>query len=428
MSRHVVDAPITTPTSRSKLQVRAKPYFRSLDPKLSLGYRKSKAGGQWLMRAYDGGGRYYQVTIGVADDHQPADGSTVVDYGQACKIARDRYTRRDRRRKALPEDPSGSFKVKHAVADYVQYLRDERKSADNIGWTLNAYISVNDLAEVECENLTMAILRKWRNDISKMPGRRRSYGGKQKYSPYDPKNPEHVRARRASANDTFAFLCAALNRACEENKITSDNAWRKIPPFPETDKARLRYLELAEVVRLLDAAQAAFYKFLCGGLHTGARPSELARVQVRDFHEASGTLHVVKSKTARDRHIVLTDDAVVLFRGFCSGREGTDLIFARENGKPWKRHNWCWEMPRVTLDARLSDVTYYTLRHTYCSHAVMNGMALTVLAKNLGHANTKMVEKHYAHLSKDFIAREIREHAPTFRVEGQQQPAPVPVG
>src|SRR6185437_897664 len=111
MSRHVHDARITTPTSRAGLAMRVKPYFRSLDPKLCIGYRKSKDGGHWLMRCYEGSGRYHQEEIGVADDHQRADGSAVLDYGQACKLVRDRYTRRYRRLKALPEDPTGSFKV-----------------------------------------------------------------------------------------------------------------------------------------------------------------------------------------------------------------------------------------------------------------------------------------------------------------------------
>jgi len=37
-----------------------------------------------------------------------------------------------------------------------------------------------------------------------------------------------------------------------------------------------------------------------------------------------------------------------------------------------------------------------------------------VLAKNLGHVDTRMVEKHYGHLSDSFIADQVRKHAPRF--------------
>jgi site-specific recombinase XerD len=64
------------------------------------------------------------------------------------------------------------------------------------------------------------------------------------------------------------------------------------------------------------------------------------------------------------------------------------------------------------------------LRHTYASHAAMNGMPLQVLAHNLGHSTIKMVEKHYGHLSESYIASMIRQHAPVWgiAVESNVQP------
>jgi integrase len=417
MSRHVSDAPITTRTSRARLEARSKPYFRSIDLNLCIGYIKSKAGGRWIMRAYDGGGRYHQEGIGVADDHQDADGSAVRDYGQACKLVRDRYTRRHRRRKALPEDPSGSYKVKQSVADYVQYLHDEKKSGDHVECQLNAYISVNGLDDLECDDLTKAVLTRWRNDIAKLPARRRSRAGEPpKYRTFDPKDPEQVRRRRSSANHAFTNLRSALNHSWRAEKIASDMAWRKIKPLPETNKPRLRYLELDEVERLLNAAQGAVRNFLAGGVITGARPSELERIEVRDYHDSSGKLHIAKSKNARARDIVLGDEGRAFFRQLCAGRKGTALMLVRDDGTPWNDDNYYAPTKRAASDARIDEMSYYTLRHTYASHAVMNGMPLTVLAKNLGHVDTKMVEKHYAHLSKDFITDQIRAHAPRFGV------------
>jgi site-specific recombinase XerD len=36
-------------------------------------------------------------------------------------------------------------------------------------------------------------------------------------------------------------------------------------------------------------------------------------------------------------------------------------------------------------------VNFHCLRHTYASHAVMNGTPLMVVARNLGHADTRIV-------------------------------------
>jgi integrase len=44
----------------------------------------------------------------------------------------------------------------------------------------------------------------------------------------------------------------------------------------------------------------------------------------------------------------------------------------------------------------------------------MNGVPLLVVAKNLGHADTRMVETHYGHLAPSYIADAIRAGAPRF--------------
>ena len=59
-------------------------------------------------------------------------------------------------------------------------------------------------------------------------------------------------------------------------------------------------------------------------------------------------------------------------------------------------------------------ISFHILRHTWASLAVMNGVPLLVVAKNLGHSDTRMVEKHYGHLAPSYIADAIREGAPRF--------------
>jgi integrase len=59
-------------------------------------------------------------------------------------------------------------------------------------------------------------------------------------------------------------------------------------------------------------------------------------------------------------------------------------------------------------------ITFHELRHTWASLAIMAGAPLMVVAQNLGHSDTRMVEKHYGHLAQSFIADTIRRTAPSF--------------
>jgi hypothetical protein len=91
MARTVRDAALETRTARARLKSSGKPYYRSIDPGLHLGYRKGVAGGKWVMRWYVGEGDYRLETIGVADDTAEADGVAVIDFKQAQALIRQRH-------------------------------------------------------------------------------------------------------------------------------------------------------------------------------------------------------------------------------------------------------------------------------------------------------------------------------------------------
>jgi len=56
------------------------------------------------------------------------------------------------------------------------------------------------------------------------------------------------------------------------------------------------------------------------------------------------------------------------------------------------------------------------LRHTHGSTLAMKGVPLPVIAKQLGHADTRMTERHYAHLSPSYVADTIRASFPTLGI------------
>jgi integrase len=59
-------------------------------------------------------------------------------------------------------------------------------------------------------------------------------------------------------------------------------------------------------------------------------------------------------------------------------------------------------------------INFHGLRHSWASLAVMGGVPLMVVARNLGHSDTRMVEKHYGHLAPSYIADAIRAGGPRF--------------
>jgi integrase len=46
----------------------------------------------------------------------------------------------------------------------------------------------------------------------------------------------------------------------------------------------------------------------------------------------------------------------------------------------------------------------------------MRGVPMGVIAEQLGHAGTRMTEKHYAHLAPSYVADAIRAHFTTLEI------------
>ena len=264
--------------------------------------------------------------------------------------------------------------------------------------------------------MTAATIRKWLADMARAPAMLRSAadGRRKNVRRHAPDDEEACRKRRNSANRVLAILKAALNHAYDEGLVNNNDAWgRRVRPFPSANAARLRYLTADEATRLVNACEPDLRLLVRGALETGCRLSELTRLRCENFNPTAGTVHIRRSKSGKERHVVLTQDGITFFDSIVVGRAG--LIFTRADGRPWGRTATQFPLRRANVAARLDPpITFHGLRHTWASLAVQGGVPLPVVAANLGHANSVITEKHYAHLAPSYVADAIRAGAPRF--------------
>ena len=128
------------------------------------------------------------------------------------------------------------------------------------------------------------------------------------------------RPRRATANCTLTQLKAALNLAYREGHATSDDAWRRVKPFPKVDAAHIRYLTDDEAKRLVNACGSDLRKLVTAALLTGCRYQELAKLRPADVDLNASVLLIRAAKGGEPRHVVLTDEAQQFFAQQMAGR------------------------------------------------------------------------------------------------------------
>ena len=411
MARRIRYFELENRTTRDRLRP-GRSHWRALDPgRLSLGYRRKRkaAPGQWLKRVYIGTdsrgiGHYRQSIIATADDFADPDGINVLSFGQAQLRARD------------VKEPGFLMTVGEAVTAYIACLAARGQKTDDTNRRAVAHI-LPHLGDIEVEKLTTAQIRDWLARLASAPAfvrSKRDSARKFKNAPLH--DPEVIRRRRSSANRVLTVLKAALNHAFDEGHVSSNDAWgRRVKPFPGVDAARVRYLSIVDAKGLIDASDPEFRPLLRAGLETGARYGELTRLTVADFIPEAGSLHIRRSKSGAERHIVLTEEGSRFFRELTAGRSGNELIFVRAAGGPWKASQQNRPMREASLHAKITPaVSFHVLRHTYASHCVMNSVPLVVLAQNLGHVDVSMIQKHYGHLARTYIVDAIRAGAPRY--------------
>ncbi len=422
MARSARKLSLETRTARARLVMRRAPYFVKIAKGLRLGYYRGSACGTWIGSRYRGGGCYDTTALGPADDLADADAIGVLDFWQAQAATRQ-WAEKQR---LIDEDivRAEPYTVADAVHDYLISICAEKGPAAerNANYIFNASI-LPELGSVLVEKLNAERLQRWRNSLATRPKRVRTKLTADRAATREiPDNDDARRKRKATANRILTMLKAVLNQAFRAGRISTDQAWRRVKPFSKVDEAVVRYLNGDEARRIVEASREDFRRLVQAALLTGCRYSELTRLRASAFSPDSGTLAIRLSK-GKVRHVTLTDEGISCFKIWTRARVANDHVFLRNDGAAWGPSHQQRPLKEASKAGGISPpVTFHILRHTHASHLAMRGVPMGVIAKQLGHADTQMTEKHYAHLAPNYVADTIRANFPRLGITADPLP------
>jgi integrase len=158
----------------------------------------------------------------------------------------------------------------------------------------------------------------------------------------------------------------------------------------------------------------AFANLVEAAFFTGARLGELVGSDVRDFDEKGGTLRVRKGKTDY-RIVTLTAEGAAFFKRASKGKLPTAILLPNADGARWGKSTQARPFKRAAKLAKLpASASFYSLRHTYISRAIENGMPLSLIADNCG-TSLLMIQKNYQHVLAAIRKEKIEATAPKLR-------------
>lgn len=230
-----------------------------------------------------------------------------------------------------------------------------------------------------------------------------------------------------TVNNHLVILQRCLNVALE---------WGRIERVPKIGKLkcisqRLDFLSPLESRQLVQGCDEPMWRdMLLMALRTGMRLGELCGLQWQDIDLERKMLTVQHSlvrgvlgspKSHKIRHIPLTDD---LCRTLYERRHERGFVFRRPDGRPII--DWVAEVGirRACKKAGIREVGWHTLRHTFASQLVSEGVPLNAVQELLGHSTVVMTMK-YAHLAPSALrsAVDVLEKAENREIEKKCQPA-----
>ena len=391
MARRPRDARIETREARRRLKARKEPYWRQVHKGLAIGYYRGVQSGSWNVRRTVNGRKVYQ-RIATADDYADADGEIVLSYEQAVQ----RVMNGDQ---AKPATAEGKYTVSDAVDEYLQDLQARSPRGYHDAYLRYQKYLLPKFRTRTVTSLTRSEIRRWHQQIAGT----------------NSEDAEKYRQRCNTANRNLSALKAALNFSYTEGRVSDRSAWDQVKPFHKVDAPRVRYLSEAQARRLINRASAEFRPLVRAGLLTGCRYGEIISAESNHFNADAAVLQIHEGKTGKVRNVPLTDEGLQFFIEQTAGQTGRELIFQRASGRPWRKSEQARPMLAACIAAKIDPpISFHGLRHTYGSLLALQNVPLQIISATMGHADTRMTERHYAHLSPDHVADEVRKHLPTF--------------
>ena len=177
-------------------------------------------------------------------------------------------------------------------------------------------------------------------------------------------------------------------------------------------------LSREEVRRLLSEVHESRFRVILQLIYScGLRVGEAVSLRVGDIHAAESRIHIREAKGGKDRYVPLPATMLASLREFWKTHRHPQLIFPAV-GRGWRERatersagangtmsissiQHCFRLARAGAGIK-AEATVHTLRHSYATHLLEEGVSLRQIAAYLGHSSldTTVIYTHLTAVSE----------------------------
>lgn len=178
-------------------------------------------------------------------------------------------------------------------------------------------------------------------------------------------------------------------------------------PSPRRERSMPTVLAVSEVKRLFGALANPKHRLMAFLLYSsGIRVGELVRLRVADLDSERHLVHVRRGKGGKDRYTLYSDAAVQAVERYVAFAQPDDWLFAgARGGRPISARSVQKVIAAAGRRAGIRRrVTPHTLRHSFATHLLEQGVDVRYIQELLGHASPTTTQI-YTHVTRRDLVR-----------------------
>jgi len=178
--------------------------------------------------------------------------------------------------------------------------------------------------------------------------------------------------------------------------------WNRLDiPRPRREKKLPFILSREEVKKILNAHTNIKHRALLMIIYSsGLRLSEARHLKISDIDSSRMLIHIEQAKGYKDRYTILSPVSLQLLRVYWKTYKPKYWLFENKDGKP---------VPETTIQKILKNAlektgirkkaSIHTLRHSFATHMLEQGVSLPIIQQLLGH-NSLKTTSGYLHVQQ----------------------------
>lgn len=174
--------------------------------------------------------------------------------------------------------------------------------------------------------------------------------------------------------------------------------------FAKRNKRLPIFLSRAEIEKIIFNIGNNKHRLMISlGYGAGLRVSEVVNIKVKDLNIAELTIHIKEAKGKKDRITVFPEKMIADIQNLIAGKQGNDFVFESSRGGKLTTTTAQKVFENALRKSGIKkEATFHSLRHSFATHLLENGVDVRYVQELLGHRNIRTTQI-YTHVTNPSI-------------------------